>query len=93
MPEILIFAHGNRFLINKFKIKFLTKKNRRDPDLLSVSLLQSCCGCCYKIKYNIYNNFFVFCKSFNLETENIFKKINVCHHGVLWVKEKNVSNI
>ena len=28
------------------------------------------------IQYSIYNNFFVFSKNFNLETKNIFLKIN-----------------
>ena len=72
MPEISICFHGDRFLMNKIKIKLSLMKN---PSLTvkSVSVLTGICWCwCYMIQYFFYNNFSVFCKDFNLKTENIF---------------------
>ena len=39
----------------------------------SVSILPDIhwCGCYHIIQYSIYNNFSVFCKNFNLKTQNI----------------------
>ena len=46
---------------------------------------------CYK--NSVYNNFCVFCKNLNLETENIFKHLTPLIMASSETKEKNVSNI
>ena len=83
MPEILILIHGNRFLMNK--IKLLLMKNpaltEESGSSDSVSYCLVIVGMGGMIQYSIYNNFSVFCKKFNLETENI-SKINSFHHGI-----------
>ena len=77
MPEILILIHGNRFIFNdknwiNKKISQWMKRSGSSP-LKSISLLPDICWCgCYMIQYSICNDISVFCKSFNLETENIF---------------------
>ena len=48
--------------------------------ILTISVLPDICwcGCYHTIQYSIYNNFSVFCKTFNFETQNnLKKKINL----------------